>query len=139
MSGALAVMGVGSSILSASEQIRAGKLKTEQLGREYAQERTSETKRSIDRLDNLNSIISSNVARAGATGTSPSSSSFKAVNEKSYNKFDEDENADLLNLKIRQQNITDAQQLATEESYINAFGTMTSLGSNYFTQSKTSK
>ena len=136
MSGGLAVLGAGSSIMSGYEQIRAGKLREDQLGRQKAEEKTAETKRSIDRLDKLRSITSSNAARAGASGINPGSSSFKAVNEKSFNKFDEDENADLLNLKNRQETLTEQQQLAIEQSYISAFGSMTSLGTNFFSQGK---
>jgi len=138
MAAAAAVVGIGGALLSANERIKAAKVRNEQLGAQFNQERTAEAKRSVDRLDRLNSIVSSNVASAGAHNVSPSSSTFKAINESSYNKFDMDENADLLNLKAREEYITQTQGLNTEEAYINAFSSLTSLGTSYFSQSKSS-
>jgi hypothetical protein len=95
------------------------------------QEKLAETKRSIDRLDRVHQIVSNNIATAGARGISPASGSFKAINEEAYNKFDEDENADLLNLQYRTSYINQLEDVNDEESVIGAFGDIERLGTDF--------
>lgn len=67
--------------------------------------------RHLTRLDNLKTIVNTNIALAAYRGVSPASGSFKAIEQKSFGEFYEDENMDKLNEKFREQ-YTEAQEEA---------------------------
>ena len=111
---------------------KATEARQKELEERMDEERAAESKRSINRLDRLHSIISSNVATAAAHGVSPGSSTFKAINEEVFNKFDEDENADVLNLQYKANYINQMETLNKNEDYVSAFGDIASLGEDYW-------
>lgn len=73
------------------------------------QEEVAEKSRSIQRADNLQTVVTGNLALAGARGISPVSGSFKAIQNKDFEKFNEDENMDELNTLYKEQSL-DAEE-----------------------------
>lgn len=115
-----AFAGIGMSILggivSGSATQETSEAQVQALEAQKKQEEVAELSRSVKRLDNLKTVVGSNLALAGARGISPASGSFKAIEGKSFDEFNEDENLDKLNLAYKEQFISQEEAATREEA-----------------------
>ncbi|MEE9458269.1 MAG: hypothetical protein V3V84_00735 [Candidatus Bathyarchaeia archaeon] len=104
-------------IFQASEESKKSGREVENLELSKQQDQLVFKERHLKRLDNLKTIVNSNIALAGFRGISPASGSFKAIEQKSFADFNEDENMDNLNLKFKEQYIDEQEKAIQEESF----------------------
>ena len=102
VSATIAALAFGSKVFSASQTIIGGAIQRENLRTRKTQERIAATNRSIQRTEDLSRILSSNTARAAARGIGLSSPSFRSIQANDFNVFNEDEKADSLNTRFRE-------------------------------------
>lgn len=121
MFAALSAAGMGLSIIGdivgAKEVAQQTEQQEKNLELRKQQDQLAFEQRHIKRLDNLKTIISSNIALAGYRGVSPVSGSFKAIEQKSFADFNEDENMDNLNSKFQEQYIDEQGKAIKEEAF----------------------
>jgi len=114
------ILGAGGKQQQASGSIAGLELEKREVG-------LSEQARSIKRLDDLNTIIGTNLTVAAARGVAPSSGSFKAVSQASFGDFNEDEKMDQLNTALKEQFIEQKEENLQDQA--NAQGISGILGS----------
>lgn len=102
-------------MFGASEARKQTEQQVRQLELQKKQDQLVFEQRHIKRLDNLKTTVNSNIALAGFRGISPASGSFKAIEQKSFGDFNEDENMDSLNLKLKEQYADVQEEAARQE------------------------
>ncbi len=112
-----------------AEQAQIGQFRLQQ-----TQLRIAETTRSSARIDRLQSVFGSQLAQEVARGISPASGSFKAIQQKSFNAFEDDQRADALNLSFKE-NALNSQIDATRSAFIgHVFGEVSNFALSSFNQ-----
>lgn len=114
---AIAVGSAIGGIVSASE---AAQQREEALQLRQVQERAATDRRAIQRDRQLERVISAQNAAAGARGFTPSSGSFQAIQQESFNQFAEDTDMDGLNLSFKESALETERQNVRDQFFIGA-------------------
>lgn len=102
VSATLMAVAAGAEVGKGALQVRAGREQTQQLQEQMTQEELKAAQQTTARQDQLRRTISTARVTEAARGVSLASPTFKSVTEQSFKKFQEDENAASLNLKLRE-------------------------------------
>lgn len=114
LAGELAIAAAGTAASIAARNAAAES--QEQIFRaQQLQFRLSETDRANKRITKLRQVFGSQLAEAVARGVSPASPTFKAIQQQSFNNFEQDNKADALTLSFKE-NALSSQIDATQSA-----------------------
>jgi hypothetical protein len=136
----MAAMSVGSAAIGGVESYEAGQAQAASLEEEKKQVASQTRSKQIQNLERVNQTLGNQMVIGSASGYDLSSTSFNAVSADTMNKYEQDQNADLLsasyqNDAINQQidNAKSSGDMGLASGFLSAGGAMANLyGNNLF-------
>jgi hypothetical protein len=127
----LILAGAGTAA-SMMQRKNAAEMQAKQFEIQRNQEKIGAADRGKQRAENINQLISSNMASTAAKGVSLASPSFKSINNAAFGKFQEDNKMDSLNLAGRLAYFDAQQDSVNMNAAYGMFSDLTSFGEKFF-------
>ena len=124
------------TVASISQQAQAEEKQEQLLNLRLKQERAASNERTLANSRRLNSIIGQQRAMQAARGLSLSSGSFIAIQKNDFNRFNEDLNAEALNLSFAETNIAVSKDIASAQEQAGIINTLSQTSLDVFKLSR---
>lgn len=128
------VVAAASTAESISARNQAAAAQEQQFRLQQTQVRLATTEREKARADRLQRIFGTQLAQEAARGISPASPSFKAIQQKSFNAFENDNKADALNLSFKENALSSQIDATRSAARAAEFGSIANFALSSFNQ-----
>lgn len=126
--GALAAIAAAASVVKGIAGVEAGEAQARAFRLQAQQARITANQQAIQRLDKLDTIISSQNAAIGKSGFAPSSGSFSAIQTSDFNNFARDQRLADLQTSITQSSLESQASSAESVGFLNFLGSLVGAG-----------
>lgn len=122
----------GTGILSIFQATAAEDFQERVIREQQLQARLAYGQRSLQRMDQLQHTLAENQVMAAVGNVSQASGTFRAIQEKSFGNFEQDENADALNFGSQQLALQQRLIIAKQNMASSILNSVASAGNNIF-------
>jgi biopolymer transport protein ExbB/TolQ len=116
---------------------QAAEMRNKQLEMQQANQKLQTAQKQRAESEQLNKVIDNNTVAQVARGFTTNSGSFQAIQRSAFDKYEEDKNANALNLTFRDNYLKSQMDINTEAADINSVGAVANFGFNAFNLMKT--